>query len=388
MIRISSTFDSGAIEVVSATTDRDVERVDLRMRRDSHQDFTQWFHCRLQGVRGRTCAIRFVNAGDCTYPGGWTDYACVASYDREDWFRLPTRYVDGILSVDFVAERDSVYLAYFEPYSWERHLTFLGRVAASPRVRVTGLGLTKEGRDIDCIDLSDPHGGAQPKRQVWVIARQHSGETMAEWFVEGLVERLVDASDPLSRAALALADFHIVPNMNPDGSVRGNLRTNASGANLNREWVAPSPQSSPEVYVVRQRMEQTGVDFFLDVHGDEALPYVFVAGSEMLPNFSERQRGEQAAFVAAFKEASPDFQDRYGYAPGKYTTDALKLASKWVGHRFGCLSLTLELPFKDNADAPDARVGWNGARSKRLGEAALHPMLRHLRRDDAPARAA
>ena len=381
MIRISSSFDSGAVEVVSVATDRETERIDLRIRRDSHQDFTQWFHCRLQGVRGRACAVRFVNAGACTYPDGWSGYACAASYDREHWFRLPTRYADGVLSVDFVGEHDSVYLAYFEPYSWERHLSFLGRIAASPRVRVVGLGVTKEGRDIDCIDVADPgpSHGADAKRKVWVIARQHPGETMAEWFVEGLVERLIDDSDPVARAALALADFHIVPNMNPDGSVRGNLRTNASGANLNREWLAPSMETSPEVFVVRQRMQQGGVDLFLDVHGDEALPYVFIAGSEMLPDFSERQRVEQAAFVAAFKDGSPDFQDRHGYGASKYTTDALKLASKWVGHHFGCLSLTLELPFKDNADAPDARVGWNGPRSKRLGAAVLGPIRLNLR---------
>ena len=201
---------------------------------------------------------------------------------------------------------------------------------------------------------------------------------MAEWFVEGWVERLIDESDPVARALLERADVRVVPNMNPDGAVRGNLRTSATGANLNREWLEPSMDRSPEVYLVRERMEQTGVDLFIDAHGDEALPYNFVAGSEMLPDFKESQRIAQAAFVAALKTASPDFQDRYGYAAGKYSTDALKLASKWVGHRFGCLSLTLEMPFKDNADWPDERVGWNGARSKRLGEAALVAVLGHV----------
>ena len=47
-----------------------------------------------------------------------------------------------------------------------------------------------------------------------------------------------------------------VPNMNPDGSWRGHLRTNAAGANLNREWAAPSAQRSPEVLLVRAKMDQ------------------------------------------------------------------------------------------------------------------------------------
>jgi murein tripeptide amidase MpaA len=42
-----------------------------------------------------------------------------------------------------------------------------------------------------------------------------------------------------------------------------------------------------------------------------------------------------------------------------------------VGHTFGGLALTLEMPFKDNADRPDPVHGWNGARSRRLGADAL-----------------
>ena len=44
--------------------------------------------------------------------------------------------------------------------------------------------------------------------------------------------------------------------MNPDGSWRGHLRTNASGANLNREWLEPSKERSPEVLAVRNFMDE------------------------------------------------------------------------------------------------------------------------------------
>ena len=47
-------------------------------------------------------------------------------------------------------------------------------------------------------------------------------------------------------AAMARLVRRQVPNMNPDGSWRGHLRTNASGANLNREWADPTPHASPE----------------------------------------------------------------------------------------------------------------------------------------------
>jgi murein tripeptide amidase MpaA len=44
-----------------------------------------------------------------------------------------------------------------------------------------------------------------------------------QWFVEGLLRRLLDQADPLCRALRRQATFHVVPNMNPDGSRRGYL---------------------------------------------------------------------------------------------------------------------------------------------------------------------
>jgi murein tripeptide amidase MpaA len=367
-IKISHQFDAGAIDVLRADKP---ECIELALRRDSHADFMQWFHFRLQGARNLACTMRIVNASAATYPGGWEDYQAVASYDRETWFRVPTSYDGRELTIRHTPERDSVYYAYFEPYSWERHLTLLGRAENSPLARVEDLGSTVDGRDLNLVMVGNPQAG----RKVWVIARQHPGESMAEWFVEGMLHALLDPANPTARSLLQKAVFYIVPNMNPDGAVRGNLRTNAAGANLNREWMSPSLSTSPEVFYVRQRMHETGCDVFLDVHGDEALPYVFVAGSEMLEGFTTAQKAEQDAFIASFLQASPDFQATYGYAPGKYREEMLQLASKYIGHTFGCVSLTLEMPFKDNAASPDPAVGWNGARSSRLGEAILQPIL-------------
>lgn len=367
-IRISHQFDAGAIEVVKANVPDDIR---VNLRKDSHADFSQWFYFCLHGARDQDVVLRILNAAQATYPDGWRDYQVVASHDRQNWYRVPTTYEGGELVVRHRVATDCIYYAYFEPYSWERHQDTLARIALSPRVGTEHLGASVEGRSIDLVTVGDPAS----KKKIWVIARQHPGESMAQWFVEGMLEALIDEANPVARRLLQHAVFHVVPNMNPDGSVRGNLRTNAAGANLNREWMSPSLQRSPEVLCVRDRLHQTGCDLFLDVHGDEGLPYVFTAGSEMLEGFSAEQASAQQAFVDSFQQASPDFQTSYGYSAGKYREDMLKLASKYVGHHFKCVSLTLELPFKDNAALPDPHVGWNGARSARLGAAVLQPML-------------
>jgi murein tripeptide amidase MpaA len=328
----------------------------------------------LQGARDQEVVIRILNAGKSTYPKGWENYQAVASYDRENWFRVETEFDGQVLTIRHEPEFDSMYFAYFEPYSWERHLAMLGSVEQSGIARVVDLGNTVDGRDLNMVVV----GNAAAEKKVWIIARQHPGETMAEWLVEGTLNALLDPANPFARKILEKAVVYVVPNMNPDGSVRGNLRTNAAGANLNREWMTPSLENSPEVYHVKNKIHEVGCDLFLDVHGDEALPYIFLAGSEMLDGFSEKQMREQQQFSDSFCLASPDFQTKYGYEASKYNEDVLKLASKYVGHTFKCVSLTLELPFKDNANLPDPEVGWDGARSMKLGEAMLQPILTSL----------
>lgn len=374
MITISCQFDSGAIELVRADDPNDIG---LHIRKDNAADIAQWFHFRLQGAAGVPVTLRFLNAGQCAYAKGWENYRVVASHDRQHWQRIDTDYDGAVMTARLTPDSNSVYLAYFEPYSWERHLDLVASASVSDHVQLERLGASLDGRDMDLLRITDASSAVAEadRRTVWLIARQHPGETMAEWFVEGFLERLLDTDDSVARVLLQRCVFYVLPNMNPDGSVRGNLRTNAVGANLNREWLEPSMERSPEVMLVRQKMESTGIDLFLDAHGDEALPVNFVAGSEGIKGFSPRLQQLQDAFKASWIANCPDFQDRVNYGPARATQANPTVATNWVAQRFDCLSFTIEMPFKDNEDLPDAVTGWSGERSRKLGAGVLQPVL-------------
>jgi murein tripeptide amidase MpaA len=373
-MHISTAFDSGAIEVVSLSNAGDIQ---LKIRRDIAAEFAQWFHFRLQGAKGLPVVLRFLNAGQCAYPKGWEGYRVAASYDRQHWFRIDADFDGAVMTARILPDTDSVYFAYFEPYSYERHLDLIGSAAESEHVDVRHLGLTLEGRDMTLLHITDARSGVPvgQKKKIWLIARQHPGETMSEWFVEGFLERLLDGDDPVSRVLLGKCAFYVVPHMNPDGAVRGNLRTNAAGANLNREWQAPSLDKSPEVFCVREAMQQAGVDLCLDAHGDEALPYNFVVGSEGNPGYSARVQGLEDAFKAAWVATCPDFQVGQGYGKSKPGEANPTLATNWIAQHFDCLAHTIEMPFKDNANLPDDVTGWSGERSRKLGASVLLPIL-------------
>lgn len=368
-MHISANFDAGNIEVINA---EDQTNIQLAIRPDVGGEFFQWFNFRLSGEVGEQYVLNIMNAGKASYLAGWEDYQAVASYDREYWFRLPTSYKDGKLTITAELACESIQIAYFAPYSYERHQDLLAAVQVHPLACLEHLGETLDKRDLTLIKVGD---GDSKKRSIWITARQHPGETMAEWLVEGLLNSLLDEDSATAKLLLEKANFYIVPNMNPDGSVRGHLRTNAVGTNLNREWANPSLEKSPEVFHVINKMEETGVDLFYDVHGDEALPYVFLAGSQGTPSYNDRLAHLRDKFSKVLKLASADFQSEFGYdidAPG---TANMTIATHWVAERFDCLANTLEMPFKENANLPFEDTGWSPERSIKLGEASLVAML-------------
>ena len=372
-MHITANFDAGNIDVISLEDKKDIQ---LAIRPDVGEEFFQWFNFRLSGEIGEQYVLNIVNAGQASYLEGWENYQAVASYDREHWFRLPTSYKDGTLTIMAELECDTIQIAYFAPYSYERHQDLLAAVQTHPLVSLEHLGETLDKRDLTLVKVGDGDSNSDGnKRNIWITARQHPGETMAEWLIEGLLYSLLDSDNATAKLLLEKANFYIVPNMNPDGSVRGHLRTNAVGTNLNREWLNPSLEKSPEVFHVINKMEATGVNLFYDVHGDEALPYVFLAGSQGTPSYNDRLARLRDKFSDVLKLASADFQSEFGYeidAPG---TANMTIATHWVAERFDCLANTLEMPFKDNDNVPDADTGWSPERSIKLGEASLVAML-------------
>src|SRR3546814_4172811 len=95
-------------------------------------------------------------------------------------------------------------------------------------------------------------------------------------------------------------------------------------------------------------MDETGVDVAMDVHGDEAIPANFLAGFEGIPSWTDALGDKFYRFADALAATTPDFQTEKGYprsAPGKAN---LSMSTNQLAERFGAVSMTLEMPFKDH----------------------------------------
>ncbi len=369
VLEIDCAFDGGNIAPVAVTADR----ADLAIRPDSNGNWFQWFYFRVRGGAGRDLTLRIVNAGVSSYPDGWNGYRACASADNQHWRRADTRYADGVLEIRHRAETDTIWFAFFAPYDLgPPYARFVARAVANPAITASIIGRSVEGRDIDCLSVGEG------TRSVWLIGRQHSGETMASWWMEGALARLLDDGDPVAARLRTVARIHLVPIVNIDGAARGNLRGNAAGIDLNRQWHAPDPATAPEVAAVLAAMDETGVDLCLDVHGDETIPHVFIDGCDADPMAMPAQVAGVETFKAALLKASPAFQTAVGY-PVTYGGEAAPgMCCRAVAHRFGGIGMTLEMPFKDSLEAPDPAVGWSPEASARMGRACLAAVLATL----------
>jgi cytosolic carboxypeptidase protein 2/3 len=116
---------------------------------------------------------------------------------------------------------------------------------------------------------------------VVVFARQHPGESVGSWMMEGLANRLVEmpASDIL---------WVLVPMINPDGVSLGNNRTGVLGFDFNRHWyidkVSHRSHLFPELigiiryFKTKQRDYNKKLKIFIDFHGHSSQSNVFAYG--------------------------------------------------------------------------------------------------------------
>ncbi len=371
MSKITCNFDSGRIGIIDES---DWSNIRLEILPDIEgSDEFMGFNFAATGARGKECNFTLEHAGNTRWAGGWKNYRIAASYGRRDWFRIPTTFDGSALKWSHTPEQDRVSYAYHAPYCELERFALLERCAASSVARVDSLAKTLEGRSVDLVTVGEPRTG---KKAIWVLARQHPGESQSEFTAEGLLDRLIDPADPLSRSLLEKAVFYVVPNMNPDGSFRGYHRYNAGGIDLNRSWSNTTPEKSPETWYVRERMRQTGVDFCYDIHGDENNHYPWPVRPVGVPSWSRKQADLLGRFEEALKIASPNYQPdlpkpNYDHAPG---TDPLAMAISWTAETFGCPSFIIEIPFLDDVFDPDERFGWTPRRSRLFGAASLEAL--------------
>lgn len=170
-------------------------------------------------------------------------------------------------SVELTGPR--LYVARIEPYRLSDLEHFLGSIKSHPLVRITPIGQTVQGRELEILRV----GREDAPYRVFIRARAHPWEPGGNWVVQGLVNRLLKGDADAGRF-LDQTCYYFLPMANKDGVALGRTRFNLLGKDLNRNWNDPVDKSvAPENYALEQWLEKQIAagkkpHFALELHND------------------------------------------------------------------------------------------------------------------------
>jgi len=196
---------------------------------------------------------------------------CYVSPDGANWRACETELLEGQrLRLVLQMESERVFVARLVPYRISNLNNLLDRIRDHPKVKITTIGKTLEGRPLEIIRIGNQHA----QYSILIRARAHAWETGGNWVIEGMIRRLLEG-DQKARAYLDRYSVYIMPMANKDGVARGWTRFNARGKDLNRDWDAPAdpayaPENSAlESWLALMIKQGHKPDLMIDFHNDQ-----------------------------------------------------------------------------------------------------------------------
>jgi len=141
-MNISHDFDSGSIAVINT------KNIQLELTTDNNNNTMQWFHFRCHTNADLNHTIRILNAGKSSFSNAWKNYQAMASYDKINWFRVPTQFINNQLVINYTPIKNDISYTYFTPYDYERQQSFIKRALQFEQCRHTPLAYTLDNNVI------------------------------------------------------------------------------------------------------------------------------------------------------------------------------------------------------------------------------------------------
>lgn len=148
------------------------------------------------------------------------------------------------------------------PHRFEAYLAAVHALRDNPRVTVSEIGHSRQGRPLLQVMVRDPQVPLEETVRVYLIARQHGSESSGTEACLALVRHFATSQDELELSLLRQITWIAVPVANPDGMAGGN-RGNGGGLDLNRDWAR---LSQPETRAIQTAVLKARPHALVDMH--------------------------------------------------------------------------------------------------------------------------
>ncbi len=295
----------------------------------------RWFYFRMAGVKNRFVRVTIANSDV---------KRAMYSYDDINFMRFSIFESPHENVFEKTYAQDTVYVAYYTPYTFSYLQKRIQKWEQSPFVSVDTIGYTDHNLPVEEIILTDPAVPDSNKYQVWIHARTHPGETPSSFHFDGIVQELLKNDDVIEYYRKNII-FHLIPFTNPEGVYYGRSRTNYFGVDVESNWNETEAQTSQEVKILKKRMLEVNnkkvLSVFLNLHS-QASPYCTFWIHTPASTNSRYYRKE-------YQFANLNTSDNPYFTQQDYSESSLKpyFPEGWLWDNFGSkvMALTYETPY-------------------------------------------
>mgnify|MGYP001273273743 CR=1 FL=1 len=275
LIKISCDFDSGNIIHKKTNTIKNKNIFTLEIKKDPYpksvkKKYQNWYYFKVENAKGKKC--KFIIENLVNIDNDWKGHNVVFTYNHKTFTRHPTILKNNTLSWEFTPKKNKVYFSYYVPYCLSRNYKLTSKLSKRSGVKKSILGKSPLKNKIEVLKFG------KGDRNIFMIVRQHPGETIGSWMFEGFISAFFSPrSTKMRNKLINKFTFHIFPLANPDGVALGHWYTQSHGHNCNRQWHITK---CPEVKMIRNYIEKQGNGcLYIDLHGDEGCQKHFITGN-------------------------------------------------------------------------------------------------------------
>lgn len=331
----------------------------------------RWFYFRMIGVKNKQLYLNFFRT-DPVRPMFSFDGKHFERLDAHECLIEPQREGQRSrrqLSLRF--SRDTVYLAYFVPYTLSYLQQRISEWQATGNViALETIGYSHLGRPMQMLTITDPSVSDSLKKRIYIHGRTHTSETPSSWHLDGMIDAIT-ANTPEGAAYRRQMVFYILPFTNPDGVVEGLSRSGAHGVNLEVNYNRSDLLTVEEVRSIKKTLErltaERPLDMILNMHSQVesmATYWVHTAQSTSLSYYrNQLLLGNLTMFQNPW----------FGKSDLSFSAGGSQYVEGWTWNRFRerTLALTFETPYTFYQHQPEGE--WVTTDNLRqMGKQLLH----------------
>lgn len=227
---------------------------------DSQNATRCWFYFGLTGFdTSRTLILSEKINKDYIAPN-----TLIFSYDKKQWQRQKydsvrnfTKYYSGKFS------DDTVWFCTGYPYTYSRMIKYTDSIATY--LDTSTLCYSEGGLRVPIYQISTKN--QQAEYMVLLIARQHAFESLSNYFLEGIINFLLDSNE-LSEEVKKNVSFYIVPMMDVDNVYKGASGRMQKPVDFNRCWTSNSYWNAVKstINFMNEKSKTQKLLLFFDIH--------------------------------------------------------------------------------------------------------------------------